>query len=188
MLRETRHWSIVSAREQALLPPLNSGLSLQSRKRRQAMKQLATYAALGALLASPVALAQQSQQGQQSQNAQQMQRANMQSGQQQQGMQQNANRFVVGRLVDARTIQVNGPQGGAQHRLLKLESHSGEQIIVDMGQSRSPSAMGFKQGDLIVAMGKAARINGRPVLYAHYVGELRDLAGRNQTQGGTASR
>jgi hypothetical protein len=157
------------------------------------MKQLATFAAIGALLAAPAVLAQQGQQqgqqGQQSsqQSMQQMSRDMMQS-QQMQGMGSNANRFVVGKLVDARTINVSGPQGKDRHRLLKLESRAGEQIIVDMGPSRSPSALGFKQGDLIVAMGKSARINGRPVLFAHYVGELQDLAGRNMSQDGSATR
>jgi hypothetical protein len=155
------------------------------------MKELGTVVSVGALLASPVAFAQQ--QGQQDQGVQQTQQAAERSQSdtiqgQLQGTQANANRFVVGRLVDARSISVDGDQGPSRHRLLKLESRSGEQIIVDMGPSRSPSAMGFKQGDLIVAMGKSARINGRPVLYAHYVGELQDLAGRDLSQGDSANR
>ena len=155
------------------------------------MTELVTVVSVGALLATPVAFAQQ--QGQQDQDVQQTQQAAEQSQSDamqgpSQGMQANANRFVIGTLVDARSINVEGDQGPSRHRLLKLESRSGEQIIVDMGPSRSPSAMGFKQGDLIVAMGKSARINGRPVLYAHYVGELQDLAARDLSQGDSANR
>ena len=90
-----------------------------------------------------------------------------------QGKAPNANRFVVGTLVDTRAVRVS--EGEGMHRLLKLEGRDGAQIIVDAGPSPSPSEMGFEHGDLIVAMGKSARINGHPVLYAYYLGELRDL-------------
>jgi len=158
------------------------------------MKQLAPLSLAMALCCAPMALAQQG-------NDQQARQAQGQSGQNQaatQGMQRgnsqdtaqstNANRFVIGKLIDAKSVRVAGPRGTGKHRLLKLESRNGEQIIVDMGTSRSPSAMGFRQGDLIVAMGKSARINGRPVLYAHYVGELQDLAARKGSGESTAER
>ncbi len=158
------------------------------------MKALTSWSLAAALACSPAAFAQQgndqstgdpsAQHQRDRQSAQGMQRDSMQS----QSARGTANRFVIGKLVDAKTIRVTGAQGAGKHRLLKLESRSGEQIVVNMGPSRSPSAMGFRKGDLIVAMGKSARINGSPVLYAHYVGELQDLAAREGMGGGTAER
>lgn len=89
-------------------------------------------------------------------------------------MRGNANRFVVGSLIDTRRVPIDG--GDGYHRLLKLESENGRQIIVDIGAAPPPSAFGFRQGDLLVAMGKSARINGHPVLYAYYVGGLYELS------------
>jgi hypothetical protein len=88
--------------------------------------------------------------------------------------QRSANRFVVGVLVDARTVRVDG--GEAFHRLIKLENREGQELIVDLGASPPPEAIGLREGDLVVALGKSARINGHPVLYALYVAPLTELS------------
>jgi len=88
--------------------------------------------------------------------------------------QQNANRFVVGVLVDARTIRVDGDD--RFHQLIKLENREGRQLVVDLGAAPSPEALGLREGDLVVALGKSARINGHPVLYALYVAPLTELS------------
>jgi len=97
--------------------------------------------------------------------------------------QRSANRFVVGVLVDARTVRVDG--GESFHRLIKLENQEGRELIVDLGASPPPEAIGLREGDLVVALGKSARINGHPVLYALYVAPLTELA---RVRGGQASR
>lgn len=159
------------------------------------MKATVSVCAITATLFAPLASSQGTQQGQTRQPGVDVDRqpaGRMSSQSANPDMRWNANRFVIGKLVDSRTVNVSGAHGKNRHRLLKLESHSGEQIIVDMGQVRSPSAMGFKHGDLIVAMGKGARLSGSPVLYAHYVGELQDLARQRsamrQGDDGSASR
>jgi len=86
----------------------------------------------------------------------------------------SANRFVVGVLVDARMVRVDG--GESFHRLIKLENREGRELIVDLGASPPPEALGLREGDLVVALGKSARINGHPVLYALYVAPLTEMA------------
>jgi len=158
------------------------------------MKALTSLSLAAVLACAPAAFAQQgsnqpdSQRSAQNQQDRESMRNMQRDGMPAQSARGTANRFVIGTLVDAKTIQVTGAQGTGKHRLLKLESRSGEQIVVNMGPSRSPTAMGFRKGDLIVAMGKSARINRSPVLYAHYVGELQDLAAREETRNGTAQR
>jgi len=88
--------------------------------------------------------------------------------------QRSANRFVVGVLVDARVVRVDGKE--SFHRLIKLENREGRELIVDLGASPPPEALGLREGDLVVALGKSARINGHPVLYALYVAPLTEMA------------
>ncbi len=91
-----------------------------------------------------------------------------------QSAQRSANRFVVGVLVDARVVRVDSED--RFHRLIKLENREGRELIVDLGASPPPEAIGLREGDLVVALGKSARINGHPVLYALYVAPLTELA------------
>jgi len=90
------------------------------------------------------------------------------------GAPRSANRFVVGVLVDARVVRVDADE--RFHRLIKLENREGRELIVDLGASPPPEAIGLREGDLVVALGKSARINGHPVLYALYVAPLTELA------------
>lgn len=80
-------------------------------------------------------------------------------------------RIVIGRLVDVRDIAVESAQD--KHRLLKLQSKSGRQIIVDMGVP--DRVLGFRHGDLIAAVGHDAQLNGRSILFAAYLGKLQSV-------------
>lgn len=95
--------------------------------------------------------------------------------------QRSANRFVVGVLVDARVVRVDSDE--RFHRLIKLENREGRELIVDLGASPPPEAIGLREGDLVVALGKSARINGHPVLYALYVAPLTELAQIRRSEG-----
>lgn len=64
----------------------------------------------------------------------------------------------------------------AKFRMIEIESKSGKRIIVNTGLADQPvEKLGLKKGDHIVAFGKSARINGKPVLFAQYVGELQPV-------------
>lgn len=98
-------------------------------------------------------------------------------GQQQaQAQQKRGERTVVGKVVDQQEIAIQG----TQHQLVKLENQQGETIVVDLGAATEE--MQLEQGDRLMAVGKSARINDRPVLYAKYAGEL-NAVGRTKEQG-----
>lgn len=104
------------------------------------------------------------QQFQQGQPGQQQQRAQQQQAQQ-------GERAVFGRVVDQQAVSI--AETGETHQLVKLENQQGETIVVDLGEANQ--AMNVEPGDQLFAVGKNARINERPVLYARYAGELRTL-------------
>lgn len=82
-------------------------------------------------------------------------------------------RNVVGRVVDTRGVSLNGVRG--KHRLLKVETPQGRRVVVDMGETSKLGNSNIAKGDRIFASGKAARIGGKPVVYARYVGELQPV-------------
>lgn len=81
-------------------------------------------------------------------------------------------RAVVGQVVDTRVVSVQNAKGqSVQHRLVRLKNKEGKVIVVDLGvASRAPQP---RKGAAYVALGKEARINGRPVLFASYAGDVR---------------
>lgn len=106
--------------------------------------------------------------------------------QQQLSAQMNQNqgeRVVVGKVVEARDIKLKTVAGDG-HRLVKIENAEGKRMIVDLGLTESVNEMGIdlQQGDTILAVGKSARINQRPVLYAKYVGQLYQVGNQGQGQ------
>jgi hypothetical protein len=79
---------------------------------------------------------------------------------------------LVGELVDARDVTLKGVNE-EKHRLLKVRPGSGSQtVIVDIGRQDSAASFGLVKGDRVIAVGKSARINDRPVLFAKSIGEL----------------
>jgi hypothetical protein len=131
---------------------------------------IAVGAAASLAVASP-ALAQSTQkpggpaQGQQAQGQQS-------KGQQNMNEAMKGRRAVIGEVVDTREVQLKGV--GAKHRLVKIKNKEGKNLIVDVGDATRTPAGRFKKGSKIVAVGKEARINDKPVLYAKYVGDLRE--------------
>lgn len=137
------------------------------------MKRVITAAALPLVLGLTVpALAEQQQ--------------SKQMDQQKMSAQMNQNqgeRVVVGKVVEARDIKLKTVAGDG-HRLVKIENAEGKRMIVDLGLTESVNEMGIdlQQGDMILAVGKSARINQRPVLYAKYVGQLYPVGSQGQGQ------
>lgn len=82
--------------------------------------------------------------------------------------------IVIGELIDVRDVSVRGAEG--RHRLLKIRAPGGRVVVVDIGVHPGSAADGaFGKGDRIVAVGSMARLNGQPLLYARYVGRLREV-------------
>lgn len=93
-------------------------------------------------------------------------------------------RAVVGQVIDSRVVALQNRQGQqVQHRLVKLKNREGKVVVVDLGvANRAPQP---QQGETYVALGKQARINGRPVLLASYAGDVQPtgaLMNRQQQQ------
>lgn len=87
---------------------------------------------------------------------------------------QPTNVMIVGTVTDARNVKL-ASTAGDQHRLLKVKPKDGQEIIVDLGVPDSSSQINFSKGDRIVAMGKPARINDRPVVFAASVAEMQKV-------------
>jgi len=84
----------------------------------------------------------------------------------------SANMVLVGELVDARDVTLKGVNED-RHRLLKVKpGNESQTVIVDIGRQDSAASFGLVKGDRVIAVGKAARINNRPVLFAKSIGEL----------------
>lgn len=102
-------------------------------------------------------------------------------GSQAQGM--KGQRAVIGQVVDTREIQLKGVS--AKHRLVKIKNKQNEMMVINVGDATKTPAGKFKKGAMIVAVGKEARISGKPVLYAKYVGDLRQagsMGSQSKTQ------
>lgn len=79
-------------------------------------------------------------------------------------------RSVVGEVVDSRDLTIKGSQ--TKHRLLKLETPQGKRVVVNLGDATKLGQTQIAKGDRIYAVGKSARIGGKPVIFARYAGEL----------------
>lgn len=133
----------------------------------RAMLALASCTAVGVVFAQ-----QGQQQGAQQQQQQETQqaRAPQQQGQQgQQGEQMaQGRRVIVGQVEDVRDIPI--AEGGGEHKLVKVMANE-KTVVVDLGPTQE-AQLDVQPGDRILAIGNSARIGGRPVIYARYIGEL----------------
>lgn len=94
---------------------------------------------------------------------------------------------VAGRITDARDVKL-AETAGDEHRLFKVKPERGQEIIVDIGVPRGElSQASFTTGDRIVAIGKPARINGKPVLFAAHVAEMQRVGRVQASSGSTES-
>lgn len=84
-------------------------------------------------------------------------------------------RMVIGTVIDIRGVQIKGPMGD-KHRLLKV-SVDDNTVIIDLGPMKKGAFqdLGINPGNRIWVLGSSARINGKPVIYARYVGEVYDF-------------
>lgn len=132
--------------------------------------------ASGLAVAAP-ALAQQQQQA----PGQQMGAAAAAQAQANPAMQ--GRRAVMGEVIDTRVFQLRNAQGQmVPHRLVKLRNAEGRVIVVDLGASERVATP--QRGQTFVAIGKEARINGRPVLFASYAGDVSATGGLMARQQG----
>jgi hypothetical protein len=115
--------------------------------------------------------------------AQAQSQGKQQPGAQSQSQQANSpamkgRRAVIGTVVDMREIQLKGVN--TKHRLVKIQNKEGKNLVINVGDATRVPANQFQKGGRIVAVGKEARINGDPVLFAKYVGNLREAGGIGQ--------
>lgn len=89
---------------------------------------------------------------------------------------QKKDRTVMGKVIDSMDVKLKGVAGNG-HRLIKIESTTGKKMIVNVGKVGSLDEISLTRGDFLIATGRSARIGGKPVLFAKYVGELQ-AAGR----------
>jgi molybdopterin-binding protein len=84
-------------------------------------------------------------------------------------------RIVVGKVVEMRDIALKSGSGSdsTKHHIVVLESTKGKRVMVNTGLTeRAPKDLKLSKGDRVVAIGKSARINGKPILVAQSIGEL----------------
>ena len=126
----------------------------------------AVGAAALALVVGTAAHAQQTQgqQAQQNRGAQQSQPT------QTMGVDRSS-AIIVGEVVETRNVNIARPVKST-HRLIKIKSRNGRTAVVDIGNADQYAQVNFNRGDRIIAVGKKARINDQPVLFAKSVGEL----------------
>lgn len=80
---------------------------------------------------------------------------------------------MVGTVVDSKNVNLKGA-AGTGHYLVKIESGKDKRrVVVNLGV-QSDANKEIEKGDKIFAVGSAARINDRPVLFARYYGELQE--------------
>ncbi|MDN5870254.1 MAG: hypothetical protein L0H73_05980 [Nitrococcus sp.] len=154
-------------------------MELQLLIRRQMMMRLTPILAMAIGLGLSVPALAASQGSGQMEGSQGSSQSKMQ---QQQAMHQ-AHRMVIGEVTDVRGVQIKGAAGD-KHRLLKLSANEDTVVIVDLGAmpEQAFKDLGINKGTRIWALGSSARINGKPVLYARYVGEVYDF--KPNVQGG----
>ena len=98
--------------------------------------------------------------------------------------QQQDQRVIIGKVTAAKDVKLKGVVGNG-HRLVRLENDKGKSIVVDLGLMENlPKDMAVYEGDHLMVIGKNARINGKPVIYAQWAGELHSVGhtGRQQQQ------
>jgi hypothetical protein len=88
--------------------------------------------------------------------------------------------IIVGEVLDMRDVKIRAPVEDT-HRVIKVETRNGSTALVDIGNARQYGQVNFRKGDRIVAVGKKARLDERPVLFAKTVGELHSV-GRHTVQ------
>ena len=80
-------------------------------------------------------------------------------------------RTIIGKVTDTIDVELEGVAGDF-HRLVKVENQKGKTMVVDLGMIGNLYELRLSRGDRLIAIGKNARINDRPVLFAKYAGKL----------------
>ena len=157
------------------------------------MKRLATISAIGLALAlnAPGALAmshedkskEHTKKQDKPHHAQQMREQGEDQRKAQHGF-----KSVVGTVVSIQDMDLKAPnqEGSVSHRLVKLETPDGKNVVIDLGESaklkEAEAADQIKEGNRIYAIGKSARIGGKPVIFARYAGQLTPVGSTGMAQ------
>lgn len=81
-----------------------------------------------------------------------------------------AEKSVIGEVTDTLDVEVEGASDS--HRLVKIRNMDGKEMVVDLGLVGNLEDLELAKGDRLIAVGRNARINERPVLFAKYAGKL----------------
>jgi Cu/Ag efflux protein CusF len=87
------------------------------------------------------------------------------------GSKTQGQRFFVGTVVDVKDINLKGMS--VKHTLFKVENKTGKTMVVNVGAGAEVGDI--KKGDKVAFVGKTARINGKPVLFAKAFGEMANV-------------
>ena len=88
-----------------------------------------------------------------------------------QHMKEQKQRVVVGEITDMKDVTLKGID--SSHKIVKIENDTGKTMYINLGaMDTPPQDLKMEKGDRLLVIGKNARINGKPVLHAQYVGEL----------------
>lgn len=99
---------------------------------------------------------------------------------------QQGDRVVIGKVIDHRDVRLKGVPGDG-HRMVKIQNRDGKQMVIDLGSSgEQPRGLDLQNGDRVIAIGRNARVDDRPVLYARYVGELHGVGNVGASAKGSA--
>jgi hypothetical protein len=93
--------------------------------------------------------------------------------------------LVRGTVQDVRDVTLKGVPD--KHRLIKIATPEGRHVIADLGTGKGFQDLNLQQGDRVVLLGEAARINDRPVVKARFAAELVALAPDRSAGSGGAS-
>lgn len=111
----------------------------------------------------------QTQQGQQVQLDQGQRQAQQVYGIER-GQQQMQQGLISGRVTDARDVQIEGVSN--EHRLVRLQTREGRQVVVDLGPEDQLNDLSVQQGDWLAVRGQIGQINNRPVIFAQQVANI----------------
>lgn len=109
-----------------------------------------------------------------------LRRGSRQQAQRQQQSSQRGMVTVTGRLTDLRDVNLSGISDS--HRLVKLQTRSGQTVIADLGRKRQLQDISLDQGEVVMVQGRLGRINGKPVVFADVIGDLARIDRGSQQQ------
>jgi len=94
--------------------------------------------------------------------------------------------IVIGEVSDTTDVSLKGARD--YHRLVKIRNMEGTEMVVDLGLIGNLDDLELAKGDRLIAVGRNARINEKPVLFAKYAGKLHATGRTGVSAEATAAR